>query len=310
MLISSCQSLVVVVLPLTRPHALLSSLARWLSLLSSVIASIRSNPGASSVPADASQGASRGERGEVVIEDAKERLEAEFRAYSDPSSSRLPPSSPSRPSASGVPPTTTSSLSTSLPLPPGTLTSNLGVPILVVCTKSDALDQLERSKELKEEQFDYLQQALRTVCLRYGAGLWFVSQGRKESFERLRSYILHRSFGSSASPPTATGTGATSGQGKKSFAFGWKPNVVDRDAIMVPCGWDSWGKIKVLREGFDPAVVADGWEEDMRREERRRAAKGQAEEEDKGAGAVAMWEAMIADPDEYRPVRCTFFCAR
>lgn len=30
---------------------------------------------------------------------------------------------------------------------------------------------------------------------------------------------------------------------------------------MVPSGWDSWGKINVLREGFDPKEVGRLWEE-------------------------------------------------
>lgn len=31
----------------------------------------------------------------------------------------------------------------------------------------------------------------------------------------------------------------------------------------MPSGWDSWGKIKVLREGFDCDHVSEGWDADM-----------------------------------------------
>lgn len=53
-----------------------------------------------------------------------------------------------------------------LPLPEGCLTHNFGVPLVVVCTKADTIPRLERDRDFKEEQFDYIQQVLRTVCLK------------------------------------------------------------------------------------------------------------------------------------------------
>ena len=38
-----------------------------------------------------------------------------------------------------------------------------------------------------------------------------------------------------------------------------KANVIDRDKILVPPNWDSWGKIRIHREGFEPEKVADLW---------------------------------------------------
>ena len=38
-----------------------------------------------------------------------------------------------------------------------------------------------------------------------------------------------------------------------------KHNVIDRDRILIPPNWDSWGKIRVLREGFDVERTSDGW---------------------------------------------------
>src|SRR5206468_452821 len=38
-----------------------------------------------------------------------------------------------------------------------------------------------------------------------------------------------------------------------------KHNIVDRDKVLVPPNWDSWGKIRILKEGFDPETVADAW---------------------------------------------------
>lgn len=42
-----------------------------------------------------------------------------------------------------------------------------------------------------------------------------------------------------------------------------KPNVIDRDKVAVPPNWDSWSKIRVLREGFDVEAVSEGWSIDL-----------------------------------------------
>lgn len=57
-----------------------------------------------------------------------------------------------------------------LPLGPGTLTLNkCGIPIIVVCTRSDLMDQSGEEVGLKgggwEERIDWVQQVLRTICL-------------------------------------------------------------------------------------------------------------------------------------------------
>ena len=44
-----------------------------------------------------------------------------------------------------------------------------------------------------------------------------------------------------------------------------KHNVVDRDKALVPPNWDSWGKIRVLREGFDVEGTSNGWGIDIQR---------------------------------------------
>lgn len=39
--------------------------------------------------------------------------------------------------------------------------------------------------------------------------------------------------------------------------------MIDRDKVAVPPNWDSWGKIRVLREGFDVEAVSEGWSIDL-----------------------------------------------
>jgi dynein light intermediate chain 1, cytosolic len=47
------------------------------------------------------------------------------------------------------------------------------------------------------------------------------------------------------------------------FKFTHPANALDRDRIVIPAGWDSWGKIKILRDDFEPSKWSEGWEKDM-----------------------------------------------
>lgn len=42
--------------------------------------------------------------------------------------------------------------------------------------------------------------------------------------------------------------------------------MIDRDKILVPPNWDSWGKIRVLRDGFDVEASSLGWSHDIQGE--------------------------------------------
>lgn len=58
---------------------------------------------------------------------------------------------------------------------------------------------------------------------------------------------------------------------------------------MVPAGWDSWGKIRVLREGFDCEGVHQGWDADM---------EAIMDRQELGAhGARGVYEEAIPDPE-------------
>lgn len=212
------------------------------------------------------------------------------------------------------------------------LTDNWGVPIVVACTKSDLIGKLERDKDFKEEQFDYIQQVLRTICMKYGAGLFFTSHTRAQSFDILRSYLLHRLFtpthtaaATAASGPnvngaSANGTQANAGAsgagsfgaagGSTAFPFTYRASTTDRDTLLVPSGWDSWGKIRALRDGFDCKGMGRGWEYDCEYERLRRQRgirKGDKEAEDqldrelerdaddKVPSAVKLYDDIVAD---------------
>lgn len=67
--------------------------------------------------------------------------------------------------------------------------------------------------------------------------------------------------------------------------------MVERDQVMVPAGWDSIGKIKVLRNGFDCEGVADGWDKDAKGTGEGEAADGPLVE-----GARKVYEETIVNP--------------
>ncbi|KDN47005.1 DLIC-domain-containing protein [Tilletiaria anomala UBC 951] len=165
-----------------------------------------------------------------------------------------------------------------LPLPDGALDSesNWGVGIVIVCTKADCMGQVEAERNFKEEQFDYVQQVLRVVCLKYGAALFYISSHRPESVASLRKYILHRLFDTSSAPTGAAGAtaaGAVSAATSARFRLAQRASTVDRDTVFVPAGWDTYGKIKALRgsdDSFDPKSVRRSWETDFAVELERR----------------------------------------
>ncbi|ODN74138.1 hypothetical protein L202_07591 [Cryptococcus amylolentus CBS 6039] len=75
---------------------------------------------------------------------------------------------------------------------------------------------------------------------------------------------------------------------------------------MVPNGWDSWGKISVLRDGFDPALVAKGSKVRLSRYIAQSA--GQEPEEDDGEPLEEFWQALLpsfASPPPQSPANLT-----
>ena len=120
-------------------------------------------------------------------------------------------------------------------------------------------------------------------CLREdGAAVFYTSQTNPASYAKLRQYILHRLFAPdpssqlAATTPTPTPTAASSRtapvqstprqSARASFPFLHRANVVDRDQVLVPAGWDTWGKIKILRERFDCEACGQRWEADLEAE--------------------------------------------
>ena len=82
-----------------------------------------------------------------------------------------------------------------------------------------------------------------------------------------------------------------------------KHNVIDRDKILVPPNWDSWGKIRVIREGFDVEGTSSGWSIDIQGPASS-AADGStetnnAETSSEGTTVLSIYESTISDPHAY-----------
>ncbi|KDR84036.1 hypothetical protein GALMADRAFT_236631 [Galerina marginata CBS 339.88] len=271
---SLLQTLVVIVLDWTRPWTFVEELETWLAWVETW------SKGDDSREVD------------IIREECRERLQSHLQHYAEPSSDPLPAAN--------------STLSnTLLPLGPGTFTHNsAGIPIIVACTKADLIDDgndmaagtsgmgsMVKGKGGEwEERTDGVMQVLRTICLKYGAALFYTTP-LPVNLQVLRQYALHLLFMPPVPSPAMVASGEAQAPVRNIFPFSHKPNTLDRDRIVVPAGWDSWGKISVLRDGFDAKMWGEAWERDLDAEE------GQTGE----TGAKKAYAALVPDQGSKPP---------
>uniref|UniRef100_A0A8B9YVU7 Dynein light intermediate chain n=1 Tax=Bos mutus grunniens TaxID=30521 RepID=A0A8B9YVU7_BOSMU len=120
------------------------------------------------------------------------------------------------------------------------LTHNLGIPVLVVCTKCDAVSVLEKEHDYRDEHFDFIQSHLRRFCLQYGAALIYTSVKEEKNLDLLYKYIVHKTYG---------------------FHFTTPALVVEKEAVFIPAGWDNEKKIAILHENFTTVKPEDAYED-------------------------------------------------
>ncbi|KAF5333538.1 hypothetical protein D9611_002697 [Ephemerocybe angulata] len=234
-------TLVVIVLDWTRPWTFVEELQTWLQWVENW------------AKGDGSRDL------EIVREENRERLQSHLQHYTEGPVDPLPAA-------------TSTLSSTLLPLGQGSFTHNsAGVPIIVVCSKADLIDEatdpsapagmggMVKGKGGEwEERTDGIMQVLRTICLKYGASLLYTTP-LPATLQILRQHALHLLF----MPPAPAPGLEVQAPGRNIFPFTQKPNTLDRDHILVPAGWDSWGKIGVLRDGFDAKSWNEAWERDL-----------------------------------------------
>jgi dynein light intermediate chain 1 len=114
-----------------------------------------------------------------------------------------------------------------LDIPKGVLTTNLGVPIIVVVCKTESFEFIEKEYRYDDVLFDFIQLRLRSFCLEYGAALTYTSVKEKKNVDLLYKYITHLLLNTD---------------------FKESAQIVEKDRVFVPIGWDLQPKINIIRE--------------------------------------------------------------
>lgn len=138
-----------------------------------------------------------------------------------------------------------------LPPGPGALEINIGIPIMVVLSKSDLVENMLREKE-GEHRLNFIQYSLRSLALNYGAGLIYVSQKKQSvNVTILFDYIL------------SVFTGAEF----KSKVFYYLKADLSIDQLFIPLGYDSQS---LIQQTFPNFSVKDNYETFFAQNEEKR----------------------------------------
>ncbi|XP_034738076.1 cytoplasmic dynein 1 light intermediate chain 2 isoform X1 [Etheostoma cragini] len=194
--------LAVFVADMSRPWTIMESLQKWASVLRDHVDKLKIPP--------------------EDMREMEQKMAKAFQEYTEPEDAS--PSSPQRRA-----PTAGEDEAVVLPLGDNTLTHNLGIPVLIVCTKCDAVGVLEKEHDYREEHFDFIQSHIRQFCLQYGAGLIYTSVKEEKNLDLLYKYIVHKIY---------------------EFQFTTPALVVEKDAVFIPSGWDNEKKIGILHENL------------------------------------------------------------
>jgi dynein light intermediate chain 1 len=132
----------------------------------------------------------------------------------------------------------------------GILNVNLGVHLMIICTKSEVVATGDTQKYF-QPRFDFISKHLREFALRYGAALVFTSAKKGTNMEVLYSYLKHLFF-------------------EADFNVG--PEVNNKESIFIPSGYDSPKFVAQLVPNIDDPydkIVSNigGTDEDLQEEE-------------------------------------------
>ncbi|XP_014210969.1 cytoplasmic dynein 1 light intermediate chain 1 isoform X2 [Copidosoma floridanum] len=201
-------TLVMLVAAMTTPWAILDQLQFWSRVLGDHIDKI----------------AADNDEFKETWQECRQKIIKKWQDYTEPGDD-LDPGSPMRRTSRNLDDESVDNL----PLPEGVLTTNLGLDIVVVITKTDYMTTLEKEHDYRDEQFDFMQQWIRKFCLQYGAGLFYTSVKEDKNCDLLYKYLTHRIY---------------------SLPFRTPALVVEKDAVLIPAGWDNMKKISILHENL------------------------------------------------------------
>ncbi|KAG8442897.1 hypothetical protein GDO86_011633 [Hymenochirus boettgeri] len=208
-------TLIMLVVDMARPWLALDSLQKWASVIREHIDKLKIPP--------------------EQMKEMEEKVVRQFQEYDEPGEEF--PASPQRRNTSVIEDRDDSVI---LPLGEDTLTHNLGIPVVVVCTKCDAINVLEKEHDYRDEHFDFIQSHIRKFCLQYGAALIYTSIKENKNIDIVYKYIVQQLYG---------------------FPFNMPAVVVEKDAVFIPAGWDNDKKIAILHENFQTLKAEDTFED-------------------------------------------------
>uniref|UniRef100_A0A8D1U835 Dynein light intermediate chain n=1 Tax=Sus scrofa TaxID=9823 RepID=A0A8D1U835_PIG len=213
--ISLKDTLVMLVVDMSKPWTALDSLQKWASVVREHIDKLKIPP--------------------EEMKEMEQKLIRDFQEYVEPGEDF--PASPQRRNTVSQEDKDDSVV---LPLGADTLTQNLGIPVLVVCTKCDAISVLEKEHDYRDEHFDFIQSHIRKFCLQYGAALIYTSVKENKNIDLVYKYIVQKLYG---------------------FPYKIPAVVVEKDAVFIPAGWDNDKKIGILHENFQTLKAEDNFED-------------------------------------------------
>eukprot|EP01135_Chromosphaera_perkinsii_P005648 Nk52_evm19s356 gene=Nk52_evmTU19s356 len=216
-------SCVVLVCDLSAPWAVMESLSKWMGVFEDHILECK-------LP-------------RPEAEEAKQNLEDYVKEYNENSSTGYTGPSGRSTQEDGVE-------TAIVPLAEGVLERNLGIPIIVACTKSDSLTHMEKDGEINEEQMDFIQFSLRKFCMKYGAALVYTSVKENKNIKLLKSYIFSRLY---------------------SFPVKEKGSFIERNLTFIPSGWEIPSKLDILSSSFRNIDLNELFEEVIKKPHSRKA---------------------------------------
>ncbi|XP_043937523.1 cytoplasmic dynein 1 light intermediate chain 2 [Protopterus annectens] len=182
------ETIAIFVADMSRPWTIMESLQKWASVLREHVDKLKVQP--------------------EEMREMEQKLIKDFQEYIEPDEG-----TPGSPQRRGPPVSGQDDENVILPLGENVLTHNLGVPVLVVCTKCDGMSILEKEHDYREEHFDFIQSHIRRFCLQYGAALIYTSVKEEKNLDLLYRYVVHKTYG---------------------FQFTTPALVVEKDAVFIP----------------------------------------------------------------------------
>lgn len=215
------QTVATIMLSLDKPWEMMQQLSKWIKVLQKILFKL--------IP--------QMEAG--AYEKIKQNIETHIKTYEDPQldeHGKIIIKTRQQEKKEGEENDVVEDMRKDLALGEGVLKVNLGIPIIVVCNKVDLLIHGEKAKYLAENM-DFIQQSVREYALSYGASIFFTSTIANKNLRTYYQYLLHRIY---------------------NYEFPYPANIVAKDNIFIPSGFDSLKQIEALKKGIRGAVGPDG----------------------------------------------------